>query len=184
MARIPPVELTRASDETRELLERTQRELGCVPKLYAMMANSPAALRGYLDFRAALARGRLPASLREQLALLMAELSGCRYCVSAQTWRAMEAGITAEEVAANRRAESADPAIAAALGFAVAVLDSRGQVTDRELARLRSAGFDNEEIGEIVAHVALNSFVSFFSKLARPEADFPVVPLTTDDAEA
>jgi uncharacterized peroxidase-related enzyme len=180
-SRIPPVELTSASEETRALLERTQRELGSVPKLFAAMANAPAALRGFLDFRAAVHQGRLPASLRERLALLIAELNGCRYCVAAQTWRAAEAGITAPELEANRRAESADPRAAAALSFAAAVFDGRGLVTDRELARVRSAGFDDGEISEIVAHVALNSFVGTFSKLAQPEADFPAIPLTTDE---
>jgi uncharacterized peroxidase-related enzyme len=182
-SRIPPVEPTRASDEARELLERTRRELGRVPTLFAMMANSPAALRGYLDFRAALARGRLPAPLREQLALLIAELKGCRYCVSEQTWRAAEAGIATGEMLANRRAESADPKTAAALRFATCVFDSHGQVTDGELACLRDAGFDDEEICDIIAHVGLNSFVTFFSEVSRPESDFPLVPLTTDDTE-
>ena len=137
-----------------------------------------------IAIRDALAGGRLPPLLRQQIALLIAELSGCRYCVSAQIWRAKEAGIPEAEVDANRRAESADPKVAATLSFATAVLDSRGQVTDAELARLRGAGFDDEEIVEIVAHVALNSFVSFFSKVARPELEFPRVPLTTDDTDA
>ncbi|MFL5265831.1 MAG: carboxymuconolactone decarboxylase family protein [Stellaceae bacterium] len=183
-SRIPPVEPTQSSDEVRELLERTRRELGSVPRLYAIMANAPAALRGYLDFRAALARGRLPASLREQLALLIAEMNGCRYCVSAQAWQAAQAGIAAGELVANRRGKSADPKAAAALSFATAVFDGRGQVTDRELSRLRTAGFDNEEIGEIIAHVALDSFVGLFSKVARPIMDFPAVALTTDDTDA
>jgi uncharacterized peroxidase-related enzyme len=183
-SRIPPVELTSASEETRALLEQTRRELGSVPKLFAAMANAPAALRGYLDFRAALDQGRLPAALRERLALLIAEMNGCRYCVSAQTWQAAEAGIPAGELVANRRAESADPRAAAALSFAVAVFDGRGQVTDGELSRVRSAGFDNEEIGEIIAHVALNSLLGLFSKVARPKMDFPAVALTTDNIEA
>jgi uncharacterized peroxidase-related enzyme len=179
--RIRPVDPTSASEETRALLKRARRELGSVPKLFAAMANAPAALRGYLDFRAALSQGRLRASLRERLALLIAELNGCRYCVAAQTWRAAKAGIAASELEANRRAESADSRTAAALSFAAAVFDSHGLVTDRELGRVRSAGFDDGEVSEIVAHVALNFFVGTFSKLARPEADFPLVPLTTDE---
>ena len=182
-SRIPSVDPTTVSDEARELLERTRREFGRVPGLFAMMANSPAVLRGYLDFRAALARGRFPAPLREQLALLIAELKGCRYCVSAMTWRAAEAGIARGEMLSNRRAESADPRTAAALRFATAVFDSHGQVTDGELACVRGAGFDDEDICEIIAHVALNSFLTFCSEVLRPESDFPLVRLTTDDTE-
>jgi AhpD family alkylhydroperoxidase len=180
-SRIPPVEPTIASDETRQLLERTRREFSRVPRLFATMANSPAALRGFLDFRAALAHGRLPRRLRAQLALLIAELNGCRYGVSAMTWRAAGAGISNGELLANRRAESADPKVAAALRFATAVFDSHGQVSDGELAYLRDAGFNDEETGEIIAHVALNSFLNLFSKVSRPECDFPLIALTTDD---
>jgi AhpD family alkylhydroperoxidase len=116
------------------------------------------------------------------LAVLVAEQNGCRYCVSAYIDRAAATGIAAGELAANRRAESADPKRAAALHFAAAVLDSHGRVTDAELRRVRAAGFDDGQIGEIIGYVALNCFANFFSQVARPDPDFPPVPLTTDDS--
>ena len=52
---------------------------------------------------------------------------------------------------------------------------SRGGVADADLARLRAAGFDDGEIAEIVAHVALNVLTNYLNRVAETEIDFPKV---------
>ena len=37
-------------------------------------------------------------------------------------------------------------------------------------------GWTQAEIGEIVAHVALNVFSNYFKQVAEPALDFPAVP--------
>jgi hypothetical protein len=39
------------TEDTSELLDKTRRQLGRVPDLYAALANGPAALAGYLAMR-------------------------------------------------------------------------------------------------------------------------------------
>src|SRR5262245_26522986 len=119
------------------------------------MANSPAALDGYLSMRAALVKGTLSEKLRERLALLTAQDNGCDYCVAAHSFRGAKVGLTADELKATRRAEAEDPKIAAALHFAHVLIEARGQVKPSALEAVRAAGWSNEEIGEIVGHVAL-----------------------------
>ena len=139
------------------------------------MANSPSALGGYLAFRGVLVKGVLKTALREQLALLIAEDNGCEYCVSAHAFRGQKIGLTDEAIAKTRNAEAADEKSAAALRFARAVLATKGAVSDDALADARSAGCTDEELGEVVAHVALNVFSNYFNHVARPELDFPRV---------
>ncbi len=55
------------------------------------------------------------------------------------------------------------------------MLESRGNVSDDVLERVRKAGFDDGEIAELVAHVALNVLTDYFNRVAQPEIDFPVV---------
>ncbi len=162
-----------ASGPAKDLLDRTQAQLGRVPNLYRAMAKAPAALEGYLAFRAALGRGALSPRLREQLALLVAEENGCGYCVAAHAFRGAKMGIPPQELEANRVARAQDPRSAAALRFARQFLRARGAVSDLELDAARGAGWGDGEIGEIAAHVALNSFSNAFSHLAQPELDFP-----------
>ncbi len=58
------------------------------------------------------------------------------------------------------------------MAFAAAVLASRGKVSDVELVRVREAGFGNEEITEIVAHVPLIA-----SRLLLPGLSPDLTPL-------
>ncbi len=177
MSRLPTIDPATASGAAKDLLEKTQAQLGRVPNLYRTMANAPVALEGYLAFRAALQHGQLSHRLREQLALVVAEANGCGYCVSAHVFRGTKIGILREELEANRQAEASDSKTAAALRFAHAVVARHGAVSDLELDIARAAGWSDEEISEIVAHVALNGFSNAFSHVAQPELDFPNVEL-------
>ncbi|MDD1058579.1 carboxymuconolactone decarboxylase family protein [Streptomyces cocklensis] len=158
------------------LLEETRRQLGRVPNLYAALANSPAALAGYLAMRDKLAHGALRARVREQLALLVAQENHCTYCVSAHTLRGGKLGMSPEELRRTRDADDADPHTAALLGIARSILRDRGDIGDDELAAARAAGVTDEELGEVTAHVALNMLSNYFNHLARPDLDFPEVP--------
>jgi uncharacterized peroxidase-related enzyme len=175
MSRLPLIDSTTASDKARALLDKTQAQLGLVPNLYRALANSPAALSGYLAFREALQRGRLAPRLREQLALVVAQVNHCEYCVSAHSLRGAKIGISSDELNSNRRADSIEPMTAAALKFARSVIERGGNITDADLATVRDAGFDDEGIAEIVAHIALNTYSNFFNHVAQPELDFPRV---------
>jgi uncharacterized peroxidase-related enzyme len=181
MFRISPIDPNEAPGEVRELLKEAERQFGSVTNLLHALARSPAALRGFLTLRGSLIQGRLPSRLRRQLALLTSEENGSRYCVSANSERCEASGLTTAEIAAAQRGESSDPRTAAALHFAAAVLHGRGRVTDKELQRVRAAGFDDEEITEIIAHVALNCFANFFCQVAKPDLDFPERLLSVDE---
>ena len=65
----------------------------------------------------------------------------------------------------------------AAVKFARAVLDNRGDVTTGEIDAVRSAGFAEGEIVEIIGLVGLNTLTNFFAKTARIDIDFPEVQL-------
>jgi hypothetical protein len=71
-----------------------------------------------------------------------------------------------------------DPKADAALKFARAVVDTREGVGDQDIEAIRAAGYDDEQIAEIVAHVALNVLTNYFNKTAQVEIDFPPVEPT------
>jgi len=175
MSRLPLVDPSDTSGPANALLARTQQQLGRAPNLYRAMASAPAALDGYLSMRAALVRGVLSESLRERLALLTAEANACSYCVAAHTFRGGRVGLSADELAAARHAQASDPRTAAALAFAHDVIVRRGRISEQAFEGVRAAGWSAEEIGEIVAHVALNIYSNYFNHVAQPELDFPAV---------
>ncbi|UCI20846.1 carboxymuconolactone decarboxylase family protein [Mesorhizobium sp. B2-1-8] len=171
-----PSSIAAAPAASQPMLQAVEKQLGVVPNLFRMVANSPAALEGYLGMMGALAKGRLPAPTRERIALAIAEINGCNYCLSAHTYLGKNlARLDDAEMIANRHGGSSDPKAAAAVRFAARVAQSRGHVGQEDLAAVRLAGYDDGEIIEIVQHVALNVWTNYINEVAQTEIDFPVV---------
>ena len=178
MTRIASINPATAQGRAKELLDATQAQLGRIPNLYASMAQSPAALDGYLAFRSALGKGVLTLHMRERIALLTAAINDCGYCVSAHTFRGAKVGLTTTELAAVQKSQSEDAKSMAGLQFVDVLLQGRGLITNEDFARVKSQGWSDEEIGEIIAHVALNVFSNYFNHVAAPVLDFPAAVIT------
>jgi uncharacterized peroxidase-related enzyme len=175
MSRIQAVDPTQTPAKVQELLGGVHKTLGVTPNLYRVTAQSPAALEGMLGLAGALARGRLGARIRESVALAVAEVDRCDYCLSAHAALGKGAGLNDDEIASARQARAADPRTAAALRFAQLVTEKRGRIDESDLAELRRAGMADGDILEIVAHVALNVFTNYVNLVADTEIDFPVL---------
>lgn len=177
MSRIPtPKTIEDAPVAAQPLLQAVKRKIGVAPNMFRMVASSPAALEGHLALSAALEKGALPAPTRERIALAIAEVNGCGYCLSAHSYIAKNlVKLDDAEITANRAGASNDPAADAAVRFAVKVATQRGHVSDQDLQEVRAAGFDDSQVIEIVQHVALNTWTNYINEVAGTEIDFPVV---------
>ena len=180
MSRISiPATIEAAPATARPLLERVKKQLGSVPNLFRLVSNSPAALEGYLGLSGALSKGLLPVQTRERIALAVAQINGCNYCLSAHTYLGRNlAKLDDAEIAANRSGGSNDTKAAAAVRFAVQVAQARGHVSAEHLVAIRAAGYDDAQVIEIVLHVALNTWTNYVNEVAQTEIDFPVVAPT------
>jgi uncharacterized peroxidase-related enzyme len=181
MSRIPtPASIDAAPAGARPHLEAVKQQLGSVPNLFRLVANSPAALEGYLGMSTALTKGSLPAQTRERIALAVAQINDCGYCLSAHTYLGKNlAKLSEAEIEFNRHGGSLDPKAEAAVRFAVKVAGERGHVSDADVQAVRAAGYDDAQIVEIVQHVALNTWTNYLNEVAKTEIDFPVAqPLT------
>src|SRR3546814_5183007 len=86
----------------------------------------------------ALGKASLPAPTRERIALAVAEINGCSYCLSAHTYLGKNlAKLDDAEIAANRSGTSNDPKAAAAVRFAAKVVHVRGHVSDDDVQAVR-----------------------------------------------
>jgi len=158
------------------MLEAVKKQLGVAPNLFRMVGTSPAALEGYLGMFGALGKGALPAPTRERIALAVAEINACNYCLSAHTYLGKNlAGLDDAEMTANRNGGSNDPKADAAVRFAAKVARERGHVSEQDFRAVKAAGYDDAQIIEIVQHVALNTWTNYINVVAETEIDFPVV---------
>jgi uncharacterized peroxidase-related enzyme len=177
MSRIPtPATIDAAPAASQPLLAAIEKQLGAVPNMFRLVANSPAALQGYLGLSNALNKGALPAATRERIALAVAEINGCDYCLAAHTYLGKNlARLDDAEISANRDGTSTDPKADAAVRFAVKVARERGHVSEGDLRAVKSAGYDDAQVIEIVLHVALNTWTNYINVVAETDIDFPVV---------
>ena len=177
MTRIALVSPADTTGERQQLLAQIQGAFGATPNMFKAVANSTAALKSMWGSFGALGGGVIGAKLGEQIAVAIADRNECDYCLAAHTALGRKAGATAEEMSAAQAGQSADPKTAAALRFATAIVNNRAQIGDEDVAALRQAGFDDEAIVEIVAHVALNLFTNYVNVALRVPVDFPSVKL-------
>ena len=135
MSRIPtPATIGEAPAASQPMLEQVNKQLGLVPNMFRLISNSPVALGGYLGLSSALAKGKLQAATRERIALAVAEINGCNYCLSAHTYLGKNlAKLDDAEINANRHGASNDPKADAAVRFAAKVAHERGHVGEDAL---------------------------------------------------
>jgi uncharacterized peroxidase-related enzyme len=177
MSRLPiPATIGAAPAASQPMLATVKKQLGVVPNLFRLVSNSPAALEGYLGMNGALAEGALPAATRERIALAVAEINGCSYCLSAHTYLGKHvAKLDDAEMTANRNGSSNDPKADAAVRFAAKVTTQRGHVSSDDVLSVQAAGYTDAQVIEIVQHVALNTWTNYINEVAITEIDFPVV---------
>ena len=177
MPRLPtPATIEASPAAAQPLLHAVKKQLGVVPNLFRLVSNSPAALEGYLGLNGALGKGELEAATRERIALAVAEVNGCDYCLSAHSYLGKNlAKLSEAEIAANRDGSSTDSKADAAVRFAVKLVKTRGHVSDADVQAVKKAGYSDAQVIEIVLHVALNTLTNYVNEVAKTEIDFPVV---------
>lgn len=166
--RLPAVDPDESTADVRGTLVDAETRLGTSSTILRTMANSPAALNGYLALESVLSNATLDRSLREQIGLAVAEVNACRTCVQEHIAGSKALGLDDPTIKAARHAHSSDSKVEAALQFAQKVAEYRGDVTDEEFSRMRRAGFSNEEIAEIIANVVLCIYANYFTIIAQP----------------
>ncbi len=176
MLRIEPIEKDAAPEHVQRLLQTVQASLGGVPNMFRTAARSVPALEAMLALFGAAAKTGLGAELTERIALVIAERNGCEYCLAAHTALGRKAGLNVEQIRRARFGQADDARSQAALDFAAAVSDRRGQIADTDVARMRMQGFTDAEIIDIVLIVILNTFTNYVNNVAQTEIDFPKVP--------
>ena len=171
-----PATIEAAPAASQPLLQAVKKQLGIAPNLFRLVANSPAALEGYVSLSGALVKGELAAATRERIALAVAEINGCDYCLSAHTYLGRNvAKLDDAEIMANRNGSSNDIKANAAVKFAAKVTQLRGHVTGEDFSAVKAAGYTDAQIIEIVQHVALNTWTNYINTVGETEIDFPVV---------
>jgi AhpD family alkylhydroperoxidase len=144
---------------------------GQLPNFLGVLAGSPAALRAYARFRSELRHGKLTLATLERIALAVAEHYHSEPGIAMHSRAARSAGLDLDEVALARKFESKDPREAALLKYLEALLDERGRAPMHLHEEAREAGWDDEQILEAIAAIALEAFTAMVNVAGEVPVD-------------
>jgi uncharacterized peroxidase-related enzyme len=159
------------------LLKKVGEASGKVPNMFRSLGNSPWCLDGFLTLNGNIAQGKIGMQLVKIVTLGASEFNGCEYCVAAHTAMAEGAGLLTKEQALDaRRFKGVDERSNAALAFTKEVLETKGKVSGGALKAVRDAGFDDEELVEIISVISMSTLANYVSNVGDLDVDFPEVP--------
>src|SRR5258707_14268111 len=84
MPRLATLEKTQGDPKSQEMMRQLESQKMLL-NIFRGMANSPAALDGYLKFSGALKQGKLDAKTREAIVMVVRQTNHCAYCLATQT---------------------------------------------------------------------------------------------------
>ena len=160
---IDPATATGSVKETLDELTSRKADLG---PMVRGMANSNAVLRGYVELNRAVKRSHLDRRITERISLAVQEWLGCDYCIAAHTEAAQAVGLSDADIELARHGTTTDPKVAAVVAFGQQVAAAPAEVTDAQVEALRSYGYRDEQIADVVALVALNVLTGTFNLVA------------------
>jgi alkylhydroperoxidase family enzyme len=144
---------------------------GQLPNFIGVMAGSPAVLRSYARFRSELRNGSLTYATQQRIALAVAEHQRSEYALSTLQRTGRDAGLGMDEIALAREFDSYDAKEAALLRFIKAVLQADGPPKRHFQEEAREAGWEDEQILEALAHVALATFGNIMTRAGEVPND-------------
>lgn len=171
---LPTVNPDQAEPLAMARMDDARNNLGFVPGMYAVMANSPGLLdtyvHGYNRFREL--SGFTPAE-QEVVLLSISRENGCTYCVAAHSFLAdTVSGVPVAVTDAIRAGlPIPDAKLAALHDFSRVMVVSRGLPAAADVQRFLDAGFSERHILEIVLAIAVKTLSNYANHLFRTPLD-------------
>ena len=155
-----------------------QKQIGFVPNLYAIMAESPAALAAYTGISAALDQhAALSAVERNLAAIAVSRENNCEYCVAAHSVIASMVKAPEGQVEAVRAGEPLDdPKLEALRRFAVTVSEKRGLPSEEDLQAFFEAGYERRHVLDVVTLFALKTLSNYTNHITGTPLDAAFAP--------
>ena len=169
MTRLTKVDPAQATGSVKETLDELAARGGALGPMVLTMASSSALLRGYMELNRAMKRSHLDRRISERISLAVQEWLGCGYCVAAHSEAARTLGLSDTDIELARQGTATDLKVAAIFAFAQQVAAAPAEITEADVEQLRSHGYRDEQIADVVGLVALNVLTGAFNLVAGIE---------------
>lgn len=167
-----------STGEAQQTLQAIDKKYGFVPNLFAYMAEAPYTIEAYSLLNDLLAKTDLTPAQQQVGLLAVSTFNQCDFCKVAhqafgkvshsnpQTLTAIVEGGTIED--------AKDKAL---VDMVVAILDSRGWVSDDQLQAFFDAGFNKRNVYDLILIVTIKTLSNYANHLSKPEANPQLVAM-------
>ncbi len=163
-----------APEKSRPLLEASQQEMGMIPGLHAVMAESPSVLNAYQTLH----QLALDSSFdKDEITVVWQTINvenACHYCVPAHTGiaRMME---VSDDITFALRDEKPLPSdkLEALRTFTLAVMNKQGNVSKSDLDAFYSAGYRQRQVLEVILVLSQKTLSNYINHIAETPVDEP-----------
>ncbi len=176
MARLPIITNEKADQNTKNTFNAIASKFGKVLNLFKGMANSPVALNAYLKLDEMIAGGSFSPVEQDIVRLTVSQYNGCTYCVAAHNGGLLSKKVSKEEILQIRKGKPTDPKHAALIAFTLKVIESKGFVSDNDIAAFKQAGFTDVHVAEITVIIAQKTLSNYFNHINDTDLDLPPAP--------
>lgn len=149
-----------------------QKAIGMVPNLYAAMAYSGNGLSKYLAYQGA--KTSLNNREKEAVNLVVSEVNGCIYCLSAHTVIGKMNGFSEDETFRLRGGHATDPKLNVLVVLAKDITVNKGRVNPAKLEAFFAAGYDKGNLVDLILQISDKTAMNYLHNLTEIPLDFPL----------
>ncbi len=164
-----------APADSKPVLEQLHNAFGFIPNIAGTMAASPVLINGFIGLFQRVHAGSLTEAQIQTLLLTNAVTNASEWAVAFHTVLALQQGVSAADVDAIRHGGMpADPRLAALSMLARTLIEKRGRIAEADEASFIAAGFEREQMLEVIATVAASTITNYTGSVTQPplEAQF------------
>ena len=175
MRHIQKISKNEAKPEAQELLDQVQKKYGFIPNLMSTFANSPATIQAYLVLGDLM--GKTSFTAEEQQAILLAASveNSCEYCIAAHSMVALKmAGMNETTLKSLLKGETiSNSKLNALVNLTRNIVETRGFVNERAVKEFLEAGYNQQNLLEVVLGITMKTLSNYTNHLAETEIDGP-----------
>jgi len=167
-----------APEASVPVLEATEKAFGFSLNLFAVMAESPAALSAYVKVNELLQEHAALTPQEQQVVMLaVSETNNCEYCMGAHSTVAEMTKVPGEAIEALRAGkEPEDSRLAALVRFTKSAMEHRGWIPESDQKAFLEAGFTKRHVLDVISVLALKTLSNYTNHLAQPPLDEAFAP--------
>ncbi|MGE5624757.1 MAG: carboxymuconolactone decarboxylase family protein [Bacillota bacterium] len=165
-------DINTAPADSRAALERIKGQHGYIHNVYAIMAESPALLKGHAALLELFEKTNLSDKEREVVLLTASRENASDYSVAYESENAKEHQIDTDMIDALRSSKPLkDRKLEMLRKFTVKLVHSRAQISEQDVRELVEVGYTRANILEIVLAVGMVTLTNYTNLIAKTPLD-------------